>query len=113
LAIIQQKIKAALKLMKKQWFYFVCILLVVSACRTGMKTGSDKKTVSGSNLSEKNRISFQYLFYNANKEKILSNYDAAITLFQQAIGIDPKSDAAYYELARIFEKTSKSKEGLS
>jgi tetratricopeptide (TPR) repeat protein len=95
----------------KYWFGLLVLTVLLAACKTG-PTAVSKKKASGSTLSEKNRMSFQYLFYNANKEKILSNYEAAIGLFQQAIAIDPASDASYYELARIYEKASKGKEAL-
>jgi tetratricopeptide (TPR) repeat protein len=98
-----------MKSIKYQLALFLLFLSVLG-CKTGQAPVSQKK--AGSSLSEKNRMEFQYLFYNANKEKILSNYEPAILLFQKAISIDRSSDASYYELARIYEKTSQSKESL-
>lgn len=53
-------------------------------------------------LEGKQRVDFERLFFDANKEKMLGNYDLAETLFSQALKIDPNSSAAMYELANIY-----------
>ena len=47
-------------------------------------------------------MSFDYLFYNANKEKMLGNYEMAETYFVQALKIDQNNAAALYEVANIY-----------
>ncbi len=91
------------------------VLLLAIGCKTTSTNSSSslKKTAAHKALSDKQKVDFQYLFYNANKEKILGNYELAITLFNQALNIDNSSDASYYELAKIFEKVSKNKESLA
>lgn len=97
----------------KHIFALFFIFLLATGCKTTLPTASRKKVSDQKELSDKQRMDFQYLFYNANKEKILGNYELAITLFHQALSIDKNSDATLYELARIYEKVSKNKEALA
>ncbi len=56
-------------------------------------------------LSEKEQIKFKFLFHNANKERILGNYQLAANLFKQCTEIAPKEATAFYELAHILENS--------
>ena len=85
---------------------FSIILLIFSACSPLQKSAVKKQ------LSENDKVDLTYLFYNANKEKILGNYDMAASLFGQCIRMDGSSDASMYELAQIYEKQSKFKDAL-
>lgn len=69
-----------------------------------MQTSSDTRKGSKhySNLSGKERVEFEYNFFNGNREKILGNYDQAEASFLQALHIDPNSAATIYELANIY-----------
>ncbi len=60
-------------------------------------------------LPEKEQIKFKFLFHNANKERILGNYQLAANLFLQCTHIAPKEAAAYYELAHLFESSKEKK----
>lgn len=53
-------------------------------------------------LEGKQRVDFERVFFDANKEKMLGNYDQAELLFSQALRIDPNSAATMYELANIY-----------
>ncbi len=55
-------------------------------------------------LSSKNKLRFEYNFFNANTEKILGNYDEAVKLYLTALEANPKGAAAMYELANILEQ---------
>jgi tetratricopeptide (TPR) repeat protein len=68
------------------------------SCKTPRSSQSSK----GDNLSSKDRVEFEYHFFNANKEKILGNYDLAESLYSQALHIDPNNAAALYDLANIY-----------
>ncbi len=87
----------------------VCVSLVSCKILQPATTTSTKTVYkpvvhspSGKQLSDKERVDFEYVFFNGNKEKILGNYDLAETLFTQALKIDPNSSAAMYELANIY-----------
>jgi len=62
------------------------------------ESGGSKKPVV---LNEKQQMLFATAFLNASKAKILGNYELALSLYNDAIRIDPESDAAYYDMARI------------
>ena len=53
-------------------------------------------------LSEEDSINLMYLFVNANKEKILGNFDKAADLFAQCIRIDGSNAPSMFELAKIY-----------
>ena len=57
-------------------------------------------------------IRFQKLFYNANKEKVLGNFEKAASLFESCIRRNPHSGASMYELGGIYVRTGKLKEGI-
>jgi len=65
-----------------------------------------------SELPEKEQIKFTFLFHNANKERILGNYQLAANLFLQCTQIAPKEPAPYYELAHLFESSKENKLAL-
>ena len=56
-------------------------------------------------LPEKEQIKFKFLFHNANKERILGNYQLAANLFLQCTEIAPREATPYYELAHLFESS--------
>lgn len=80
------------------------LLLALASCKTkqaGIPSSSGPKN-SGSLLEGKQRVDFERVFFDANKEKMLGNYDQAELLFSQALRIDPNSAATMYELANIY-----------
>ncbi|MBL4755718.1 MAG: tetratricopeptide repeat protein [Flavobacteriales bacterium] len=79
-----------------------CILVVLSSCSVLNKSDTSGAAVQKSRLSPKERTSFDRLFYSANKEKILGNYDAAADLFAECIRKDPYNAASNYELANLY-----------
>ena len=78
-------------------------MLFIFACKAPKATqanGAKKDPNKG--LSEKDIVLFKRLFFDANKERILGNYDMAETLFAQALKVDPNSAPTMYELANIY-----------
>ena len=78
------------------------LVLFAVACKapkSSQEQGSAKGSVKG---SDKDIVLFKRFFFDANKERILGNYDMAETLFSQALKIDPNSAATMYELANIY-----------
>jgi tetratricopeptide (TPR) repeat protein len=80
------------------------LLLALASCKTKQAgtTSSAAPKSSGGALEGKQRVDFERVFFDANKEKMLGNYDLAETLFSQALRIDPNSSATMYELANIY-----------
>ncbi len=58
-------------------------------------------------------VSTQKVFIEANREKILGNYENAAYLYQEVIKRDAKNHAAFYELARIYDVLDKDSEALT
>lgn len=52
------------------------------------------------------QVERQQTFIEANREKLLGNYDRAITLYGGVLKDDPRNHAAAYELARIYDLRS-------
>lgn len=81
---------------------------MISSCKTKQAGNSSSGTTAKTNntnsggLEGKQRVDFERVFFDANKEKMLGNYDLAETLFSQALKIDPNSAATMYELANIY-----------
>lgn len=79
------------------------LVLLIFACKTpkNSQVASSSKDPN-KDLSDKEVILFKRLFFDANKERILGNYDMAETYFSQALKIDPNSAPTMYELANIY-----------
>ena len=94
-------------------FLVVIAFLCMVSCKSTQKA-TTKKEQQNSNvqLSNKERIDFEYLFYNANKEKILGNYELAETYFLQALRMNPSNSATMYELASIYSFQNKNNQAL-
>jgi tetratricopeptide (TPR) repeat protein len=84
--------------------WLLLLALVLFSCKTSEKGAGGKAASTGNNkgLSNKDEVQFKYVFMNANKERILGNYDLAEGLFLQALKIDPNSAASMYELSGIY-----------
>jgi tetratricopeptide (TPR) repeat protein len=80
----------------------LCILLFSSSCKTTQSGGKSTSGKSASEMSNKDKVTFDMLFFDANKEKILGNLDKAEVAFLEALKISPNNGAALYELANIY-----------
>lgn len=79
------------------------LVLFIFACKAPKTTQTNNsKRDPNKSLSEKDIVLFKRLFFDANKERILGNYDMAETLFAQALKVDPNSAPTMYELANIY-----------
>lgn len=78
--------------------------MVFTSCKS-QKSGlsdtskSEHKTTS---LSDKELVQLKFLFFEANKDRILGNYELAETHYSQALKIDPNNAASMYELSGIY-----------
>ncbi len=80
---------------------------ILFSCKPKQNVVATSKKKNSNELSEKERLSFDYLFLNANKEKMLGNYDLASGLYAQCIKINPKEAAPYYDIATIYTYQNK------
>ena len=58
-------------------------------------------------------VNAQKIFIEANKEKILENYEMAVSLFKEVLKTDPRNHAAAYELARVYDVLDNDEKALS
>lgn len=96
-------LRISFSVIRKSTLLLLLPLLVLNSCK--IKKGTEEKTSAASStkgLSGKDEVQFKFVFFNANKERILGNYDMAETLFSQALKIDPNSAASMYELSGIY-----------
>jgi tetratricopeptide (TPR) repeat protein len=97
---------------------FALLVVFLIGCSTSKETGEDVAKISKTHnkdfkdLPEKEQIKFKFLFHNANKERILGNYQLAASLFLQCTQIAPKESSPYYELAHLFESSNEKKLAL-
>jgi tetratricopeptide (TPR) repeat protein len=83
---------------------FACVFIFLGGC----KTSNQKQTVANSSsrtdvpMTEKEQLEFDFLFFEALKDKQLGNFKQAQTRLQQAIRINPKNATAHYELSQIY-----------
>lgn len=75
----------------KHTFLLICLLL------SFLLSGRAQAQVS------EDDIKLQELLVDANREKLIGNYDNAIALLKEILKKDARNDAVSYELARIYE----------
>jgi tetratricopeptide (TPR) repeat protein len=75
------------------------ILLVISLFSCNRKIVPDE--VSGGRIKPFDTATFNYIFVEAVKAKLLGNGGEALKLLEQAARINPESDATYFQMAQI------------
>jgi tetratricopeptide (TPR) repeat protein len=79
------------------------VAILYSSCNSSKKAVN--KNGDGDNFAEKDKVKFEYHFFNASKEKVLGNYELALNLFLQCAKINPKEPTPLYEIANIYDQT--------
>lgn len=93
--------------------YLLLAFLTLGACKSQQPAVKQSSVPAAKDaLTPSQRADVTYLFFNANKEKILGNYNAAADLFAEVIRKDPGNAAAMYELAGIYIEQKKFADAL-
>src|SRR6056297_3588885 len=88
----------------------IFLLLVFATWLSGCSTV--KSTVSSRNettvidtvpLTQEQKLSFEYTFTEAVKQKLLGNFDNALSLLYQSLEVYPQSGAVMHEISTINE----------
>lgn len=58
-------------------------------------------------------VNKQKIFIEANKQKLLENYEEATVLFKEVLKTNPRNHAAAYELARVYDVLDNDEKALS
>ncbi len=107
--------------MEKRFLISTLLILILLGCGSATKEvvsapgdkGKDKNKSKRKELTEKERNDVTYLFFNANKERILGNYELAANLFTRCLSLDPENAAVMYELAGLYEAQGEDETALS
>ncbi len=84
------------------------VVLLILGCTLA---SSNLVQAQGQRVSE-SEVNIQKVFIEANREKILGNYENAAYLYKEVLKKDGKNHAAYYELARIHDVLDQNSEAL-
>ncbi|MCA1763577.1 MAG: tetratricopeptide repeat protein [Cryomorphaceae bacterium] len=87
-------------------------LLILVGCKSQKETVEKTETPQEKELSSSDNRQLTALFMDANRAKILGNFQEAKTLFKRALTIDPYNAACEYELARIIAEEGNYSEAL-
>lgn len=100
--------------MKVNLIIVITISLLTLGCKSSKDatTSSKVKTGKSSSFSEQDKLKYDFMFFNANKERMIGNYQLSAGLFLQCIEINPAQPAAFYELANIFDLTNQTAEAI-
>ncbi len=90
----------------------ILAILVFASCKTTTKPVSGLTKAPEAPLTEKERLYFDNIFFNANKELMLGNTEEAAGLFALCIKQDPGNAAAMYELAKIYNQSGNKEKAL-
>ncbi|HEX5002113.1 MAG TPA: tetratricopeptide repeat protein [Bacteroidia bacterium] len=99
---------------QRLFLYLLFPVLLLASCSSGKKTTTTPAPAAKNKkpLTEEERLNLQYIFVNANRDKILGNYEKAADEFAQCIRIDGTNFASMYELAQIYRGAKKYSEAL-
>lgn len=84
------------------------LAFIISSCASNKEAKQTKvQKSSKAQLSEKQEIELKNYFFEASREKALSNFSAAQQYYQKCLSIDPNHSASIFELANIFQSQSR------
>ena len=95
----------------KNIFVITFLSCCLFACKSSKETTSAKPAPKSA-LSNTQKADVTYLFFNANKEKLLGNLNNAADLFAEVIRKDGGNHAAMYELSNIYAEQKKYSDAL-
>lgn len=90
------------------------IFILITALITAL-IGCGKQTfpvrAAGQKLNAFDTSTFDYIFVEALKQKLMGNIGESLKLLEQASSINPSSDAVYYQMAQILLGTGDARNG--
>lgn len=69
-------------------------------------------SISGQNRLSEAEVNLQKIFIDANREKVLGNFENAEYLYKEVLSQDKNNHAAAYELARVYEAVEEEQKAL-
>ncbi len=78
-------------------------LLFLVACSSQKDTVSSKQKIKEATvLNEKQKLELDFLFHEANKQRLLGNYEQALVIYSKCVKINPNQPFFHYELANLY-----------
>ncbi|MCX6330670.1 MAG: tetratricopeptide repeat protein [Bacteroidia bacterium] len=77
----------------------IAFLISIAICSCGKRIVP--ADVSGGKIKPYDSVTFDYIFVEAIKQKLIGNGGDALKLLEQCIKINPESDAVYFQMAQI------------
>ncbi|MDT8413496.1 MAG: tetratricopeptide repeat protein, partial [Vicingaceae bacterium] len=78
-------------------------LLFLVACNAQKDTVSSKQKIKDATvLNEKQKLELDFLFHEANKQRLLGNYEQALVIYSKCVKINPNQPFFHYELANLY-----------
>lgn len=86
-------------IIRRKYFVVLIVLVILTISSCGEKI---VPTLSTNKLGKSyNEAAFNYVYVEAIKQKLMGNAGEALKYFEQALEINPGSDAVYYQMAQI------------
>lgn len=98
--------------MNKISILLIIITSILISCKTSQVSMQSDPKSKVKDLTQEELLQNTGLFIDANREKLLGNYDKALSLFAQCIKKNPDYDAAMYEMAFILSQKKQYGEAL-
>lgn len=86
---------------KNIFFVALSVLLISASC--GRKEVPAK--VTADKIADYDAAAFDYVYVEAVKQKLIGNGGEALKYFDQCVKVNPRSDAAWYQMAQIVAST--------
>lgn len=77
--------------------YVLIILISFASCKARKNSGQNNGQSSTANTELEAKL------IEASTEKVLKNYDKALTLFQEILEVEPEAAVAYFEMSEIYQ----------
>jgi len=84
-----------------RFFLKILILTIIVSIVSSCSIFEKKKINKDSKIENEKLLNYKYAFFEANKYKMLGDYNKAGAYFLQCLDLNPNSATSYYELAQI------------
>jgi predicted Zn-dependent protease len=85
----------------RKYFYLTLVILFAGFINESCSKKIAPGLVNGKEKESFDNAKFNYVYVEAIKQKLMGNVGEALKYFEQAIEINPSSDACYYQIAQI------------
>ncbi|MBN2174129.1 MAG: tetratricopeptide repeat protein [Bacteroidales bacterium] len=97
----------------KRFLIVISLIMSILACKSTKDTAQSPVSKSEQTETHEQNKDNSTVFFDANKEKMLGNYDEAKKLYQKCLDINPEDDASMFELAKIYKDQKNFTEALN